>query len=119
MAALHQQDLAPWEQKQAGADVAASLAIRSVGAQQVSRLLATSGDDEPGFGFGGGLDVDGSPLYALDRLHEFLMRMGGNGYWNQVDVWFSRDAASVKAAKKLICLRSQSAVRAKAACDKW
>ena len=106
--------------KQAGADVAASLAIRSVGAQQVSRLLAaTSGDDEPGFGFAAALTSTGRHFTRSDRLHEFLMRMGGNGYWNQVDVWFSRDAASVKAAKKLICLRSQSAVRAKAACDKW
>ena len=65
------------------------------------------------------LTSTGRHFTRSDRLHEFLMRMGGNGYWNQVDVWFSRDAASVKAAKKLICLRSQSAVRAKAACDKW
>lgn len=33
--------------------------------------------------------------------------MGSNGYWNQADVWFARDAATLRRARRLICLRQQ------------
>jgi hypothetical protein len=46
--------------------------------------------------------------------------MGSNGYWHQVDVWFSRDAPALRRARRLVCLRQQKYRNEKAArrmCD--
>ena len=50
---------------------------------------------------------------SAERLREYVLSMGNNGYWHQADIWFARDGALMRSACRLICLQQQSADRAK------
>ena len=95
------------------ADVAAALAIRAAGADQVSRLLMDR--DSGGWGFQAALTSNGRHMTSADQMHDFIRRMGNNGYWNQVDIWFAREPISAR-ARRLLCIRRQTSVRAHNVC---
>ena len=63
------------------ADVAAAMAIRSNGADLLSRLLVDR--QSGGWGFQAALTSTGKHMTTADQLHRFLLRMGNNGYWHQ------------------------------------
>ena len=98
------------------ADVAAALAVRASGAAQLSSLLDTPGNG--GWGFTAVLTSEARMFTSAARLREYLMRMGNNGYWNQVDMWFTRDAATLRRSRHPICLRQHSTARARVVCGK-
>ena len=62
------------------AAAAAAMAIRLDGAEQLSRLLRPPSD---GATARTALTSTGK-LGRADRFQDYLMRMGSNGYWNQV-----------------------------------
>ena len=95
------------------ADVAAALAIRAAGADQVSRLLMDR--DSGGWGFQAALTSNGRHMTSADQMHDFIRRMGNNGYWNQVDIWFAREPIGTR-ARRLLCIRRQASLRARTAC---
>ena len=97
------------------AEVAAKLHVRSSGARQLSRLLAPAGD-AGGWGFSAALTSSGKAFTSAERFEEFLVRMGGNGYWDQIDVWLARDADVLRRSRRLVCLRQQDPTRAQKAC---
>ena len=96
------------------ADVAAALAVRVAGADQLSRLLVSKADG--GWGFSAALTSESQSFTTADGLREYLMRMGNNGYWNQVDLWVTRDATLLRRAVLPICLQQQSTQRARLKC---
>lgn len=96
------------------AAVAADFAVRDQGSQLLSRLLETR--DEGGWGFSAALSSSGKHFVKPEQLANFLRRMGNNGYWHQVDMWFTRDARTMARARQLICLRQHASQRVKAMC---
>ena len=80
----------------------------------MQRLLRSRADG--GGGFTAALTSSGKYFASAERFHEFIVRMGGNGYWNQVDVWFTRDADVMRASRRPICLQQQSTERARKSC---
>ena len=80
--------------------------IRQAGATQLSRLLRPLA--KGGGGFALALASNGKLFAREERLHEFLLRMGSNGYWDQLDMWFARNGTTVRRARRLICLRRQT-----------
>jgi hypothetical protein len=92
--------------------------IRSEGAGAIAQLLAPVA--EGGAGFSAALTSNGRAFFGAEPLRDFLIHMGSNGYWHQVDVWFSRDAPALRRARRLVCLRQQKYRNEKAArrmCD--
>ena len=92
--------------------------IRSEGAGAIAQLLAPVA--EGGAGFTAALTSNGRAFFGAEPLRDFLIHMGSNGYWHQVDVWFSRDAPALRRARRLVCLRQQKYRNEKAArrmCD--
>ena len=96
------------------AEAAAAFRLRFDGSSQLARLLMGVADG--GWGFRSALTSTARLFTTSDRLHEFLVSMGSNGYWHQADVWFTRDAATARAARHLICIRQQASERARAMC---
>jgi hypothetical protein len=94
--------------------VALSLDSRVQGADQLSRLLGA--EDLGGHGFQAALTSTGKYFANAERFRDYIIHMGSNGYWNQADIWLSRDAALVRRAQHLICMRQQAGARARAAC---
>ena len=66
--------------------------IRQAGATQLSRLLRPLA--KGGGGFALALASNGKLFAREERLHEFLLRMGSNGYWDQLDMWFARNGTT-------------------------
>ena len=92
--------------------------IRSEGAGAIAQLLAPVA--EGGAGFTAALTSNGRAFFGAEPMRDFLIHMGSNGYWHQVDVWFSRDAPALRRARRLVCLRQQKYRNEKAArrmCD--
>ena len=79
--------------------------IRAEGAAQVAALLRPTANG--GAGFGAALTSLGKAFFRAERLRDYIVRMGSNGYWNQEDFWFARDATQLRRARRLICLRQQ------------
>jgi hypothetical protein len=80
--------------------------VRERGAEQIARLLRPP--RLGGAGFAAALTSTGKILHRPERLHAFLLSMGSNGYWNQEDMWFARDADTIHRARQLICLRQRT-----------
>ena len=58
-------------------------------------------------------------FFEPKALEAYLVGMGDNGYWNQVDIWFARNISALLQARPLICLRQRyhrSEVAARHAC---
>ena len=85
---------------------AEAMEIRRRGAEQFSRLLAPV--DEGGAGFAAVLTSGGLLFERRRHLRDHLVRMGGNGYWNQEDMWFARDGGPLRRAQQLLCLRQRA-----------
>jgi hypothetical protein len=96
------------------ADAKPGSQMRANGAEQLSRLLRSK--EKGGAGFTAALTSNARLFTSSERLHDFLVGMGSNGYWNQADVWFARDAHGMRSARTTICLRQQSTERAKSMC---
>ena len=96
------------------AEVASEMQLRANGAHQLSQLLLSR--DKGGFGFQAALTSNSRLFSTPEHIYDFILHMGGNGYWNQADIWFSRDLAAVRAARYEICLRQQAEERARDAC---
>ena len=90
--------------------------MRALGADQLSRLLVAHSDG--GWGFQAALTSTGRQFTSAEQLGPFLRKMGNNGYWNQVDVWFARDGETLTRSRLLMCLRQQATSRARAMCKR-
>ena len=80
--------------------------VRNNGASTVARLLRPAA--EGGGGFRAALTSAGRLFTSADKMHAYVVNMGGNGYWNQEDMWFAKDLSDIRRARRLICLRRQS-----------
>ena len=85
--------------------------LRLRGAEQLARFLTSRASG--GWGFEAALTSTGRFFASAERLREYVLSMGNNGYWHQADIWFARDGALMRSACRLICLQQQSADRAK------
>ena len=91
---------------------------RRGGAGLLARLLTPLSSG--GAGFAAALTSTNKLLLDAAQLRAYVLQMGGNGYWNQEDVWFARDATSLQRARRLICLRRRthrSEAVARKSCD--